>query len=58
MQSQSVGARLLTWKAESEEHMEPGEMCLVDEMHVLEYVRNLASILTSRWRLLMDLVQA
>ena len=44
MQSNSIRASLRAWEAESKDNVEPGEMCLVDEMHVLEYVRTPTSI--------------
>ena len=44
-----VRARLWAWMAESDENIETGEMCLVDEMHILQYVTDLSCSSLAFW---------
>ena len=45
---------LQAWRAEGEENRDVGEMCLVDEMHVIEYVFYLLLITVHKFDALAD----
>ena len=42
MENYKARQELLAWSQEGENNREVGRMCLVDEMHVIEYVYGLA----------------